>query len=187
MNKFLILIVLTLIVSCKKNTPNEKIAEELKSFYGQTITFPDELKNISDESPDFKDYACPKSYKIIAYIDSADCTPCTLQSFALWKNFTEKLEQSDAELIIILKSGPNPEIQETFNFYDMHFPAFINPKGDFKIENHLPTSTLLHTFLLDKNDQVAFVGSPIQNENSWQLFQKVISQLNTHNGILPPR
>lgn len=30
MNKFLILIVLTLIVSCKKNTPNEKIAEELK-------------------------------------------------------------------------------------------------------------------------------------------------------------
>lgn len=174
-------------ISCKKNTKNEKIAAELKTFYGQTIIFPDELKNVSGELPDFKYYSCPKSYKIIAYIDSAACTPCTLQNFTLWKNFTEKLEKSDTELIIILKSDRNQEIQEILNHYDIHFPVFINPQGDFKTTNHLPTNILLHTFLLDKKNQVAFVGSPIQNENSWELFQKVISQLNNHNGILPKK
>lgn len=187
MSKNIILIVLIITFSCKEKPKNNEISTTLKVFYGQTIVFPEALKSVSGQQTNLKDYNCPKSYKLIAYIDSTACTPCTLDNFTLWKNFTEKLEQSDTELIIILKSDRDREIQEILTHYDIHFPAFINPEGNFKTLNQLPENSLLHTFLVDKNNRVAFVGSPIQNEKSWLLFQEVITQLKSNKGILPSK
>lgn len=185
MNKTIALVFLVLIFSCKEKSGPGKIATELKAFYGQTIRFPEELKSVSDRIPDFKDYNCQRSYKIIAYVDSAACTPCTLQTFTLWKNFTDKLEKADAELILVLKSEKDREIRDILAHHDILFPVFIDREGKFKVINRLPESALLHTFLLDKTNHVAFAGSPIQNEKSWLLFQKVIAQLDGNQGILP--
>lgn len=187
MSKYIVLLaIFTVVFSCKEKTKKNRLAIELKAFYGQTVTFPEELKSASGQLPDFKDYPGSQNYKIIAYIDSAACTPCTLQTFTLWKNFTEKLEESNTRLIIILKSDRVREIQEILTYYDIDFPAFTDPEGHFRTVNRLPENPLLHTFLVDKNNRVAFVGSPIQNEKSWLLFQKTITQLNGNHGVLPP-
>lgn len=184
MGKYLISIIFIMVFSCKEKPKNEGIANELKAFYGQPVTFPGRLKSVSGQFPDFKDFTGQKSYKIIAYVDSAACTPCTLQPFTLWKNFTGKLEELDTELIIILKSDRSHEIREILEYHDIHFPVFTDAEGQLKVLNRLPDNPLLHTFLLDKNNHVAFVGSPIQNEKSWLLFQKVIHRLNSNNGVL---
>lgn len=187
--KYLILsiIITFLISSCKEKPQNEKIAAELKSFYGKHIVFTDNLKSVFDETSYFKDLNWSRNYKIISYIDSTDCTPCSLEPLSLWKNFTSELTELDTELIVILKSDKINDIHEILTRYGIHFPVFADKESTFKQINHLPSNHLLHTFLLDKHNQVVLAGSPIQNEKSWQLYKKVIHQLKSNKGELPSK
>ena len=77
-----------------------------------------------------------------------------------------------------------------FNPDDIPFdlPVFYDPDGAFERANpQLPANPLFHTFLLDRDNRVVLVGSPIGNPKMWELCKSTIDRLIENGGILPKR
>ncbi len=55
----------------------------------------------------------------------------------------------------------------------------------FLTTNPIPSDYRFHTFLLDKDNRVVLVGSPIGNPKMWELYKSTIARLAAHGGTLP--
>ena len=62
------------------------------------------------------------------------------------------------------------------NFFN--YPVLIDEKGEFeKLNPHLPKNKAMHSFLLDKNNNVIMVGNPIYNKEIEKLFYQQTQEL----------
>ncbi len=50
----------------------------------------------------------------------------------------------------------------------------------------VPQNELYHTFLLDRDDRVVLVGSPVGNPRMWDLYKRTIEKLIENGGRMPP-
>lgn len=73
----------------------------------------------------------------------------------------------------------------SFKNFEYRFPIFFDPDGIFETTNRLPANPLLRIFLLNQDNQVIFIGAPIQNEKSWTLFEKTMQRLIANKNQLP--
>ncbi|MDR3093410.1 MAG: hypothetical protein LBU62_02055, partial [Bacteroidales bacterium] len=54
-------------------------------------------------------------------------------------------------------------------------PVYIDKESFFHKKNpNIPSDERMHTFLLDENNKVVLVGSPIRNEMLWELYKELI-------------
>lgn len=61
---------------------------------------------------------------------------------------------------------------KTNTFY---YPVFIDKANVFSVNNsHLPSNTMLHTFLLNERNEVIMVGSPLQNADIYDIFHQIL-------------
>lgn len=59
----------------------------------------------------------------------------------------------------------------------VNYPVYIDTQGVFQQNNpHLSKNKLLHTFLLDENNNVILVGNPVRNLRVKDLYDKAIAQ-----------
>jgi len=49
----------------------------------------------------------------------------------------------------------------------------------------IPTDIRFHVFLLDKNNRVTLIGSPLHNESLWNLYKQTIDTLLANGGVMP--
>lgn len=68
---------------------------------------------------------------------------------------------------------------------DFGFGYILDSTGQFMADNRIPTDRRFHTFLLDKENRVVLVGSPIGNPKMWELYKSTIARLAAHGGTLP--
>ena len=60
-------------------------------------------------------------------------------------------------------------------------------EGQFeKLNPHLPKNKVLHTFLLDENNNVILVGNPLHNKKIEKMFYKIVEEnwVNRNNFLL---
>lgn len=50
----------------------------------------------------------------------------------------------------------------------------------------VPQNEHYHTFLLDRDDRVVLVGSPVGNPRMWELYKRTIEELTGNGGRMPP-
>ncbi len=66
------------------------------------------------------------------------------------------------------------------------YPVFLDTAGVFERSNPgLPANPVFHTFLLDRENRVVLVGSPIGNAKMWDLYKSTIARLVANGGTLP--
>ena len=53
-------------------------------------------------------------------------------------------------------------------------PVIYDSISNFISANGLPQESAYHTLLLDKNNRVRLIGSPINNDKLWELYKKEI-------------
>lgn len=79
----------------------------------------------------------------------------------------------------VSKGRPSEEEEEDFRlllrYSDFKYPVLIDNEQMFlKLNKQIPNNKKLHTFLLNSNNDVIFIGNPLENGRIEDLFEKQI-------------
>lgn len=119
--------------------------------------------------------------KLIIYTDSTVCSPCALNELYLWNRIINTTNIYGAKMKYYFIFAPKQEeadmvelMLKTNTFY---YPVFIDRANVFiKKNSHIPSNTMLHTFLLNEKNEVVMVGSPLQNADINDIFYQILEE-----------
>ncbi len=121
--------------------------------------------------------------KIVIYFDAEGCTPCRLKDLWQWKPWIEEYDSlRTVRFLFILNPSRTTtrEVEQTLYGIRFTHPIFYDSTAVFeRLNPELPLNPLFHTFMLDRNDHVVLVGSPIGNSRMSALYRRVIDSLTT--------
>lgn len=176
MNKILIYCVLLLSFSCQTKT--KRIEELLTEIQGKEIILPTDLISTYNGKDSTFPSLLKRKYKIIVYTDSVGCTDCKMQ-LSQWKNILSQVSEISSDLSIVFivnpPRGKEHRLRMIFKLSDFNYPIFISRDNKFKKANVF-TSDQFNTFLVDCNNKILLIGSPIKNERLWLLYLKKICE-----------
>lgn len=166
-----------------KTSEDKRIAKIL----GQVVHLPPTLHTIQPNTGTlFNDTS---TIKFVSYFNAEGCTSCKLKDLYTWRRL---LHQEDSLpqwrslfCIFIFNTSKMVYPEQTLSTYRFNHPMIIDSLGDFERANPgLPTNPQFHTFLLDRNNHVVLVGSPIGNPKMWELYKSTIARLVDSGGTL---
>ena len=126
-----------------------------------------------------KDTVCTdlweKTFKIFTYVDSVGCTSCRL-GLPKWKNLIDscKIQKWDISFLFVVHSNDYEEFEDAVRYFEFDYPVIYDYANAFEKHNRFPPEPY-RTFLLDKDNKVQLIGSPIENPNLWELYKRVIT------------
>ena len=172
---FFVLLVIVFVISCRNNKSANKIVNE---WQGKEILIPDSgftynvLGNDTTPRMDLWD----KPYKILTYVDSIGCSACQMGLYN-WRVLIDSCEQFqlDVSFLFVIHSLDYEKLGSDVKFSEFSYPLIYDYQNSFDKINHFPQPPY-RTFLLDKNNKVQLIGSPINNPKMWELYKEVISQ-----------
>lgn len=167
--------VFALFFSCKESE-NSKI--------NKMVSVPIHLSIESFERIDGKFQTTPfevKDYKFIVFADSTECMSCSITKMHKWNPFCDSLLMDyDISFMYIL----SPVIQDYNTVREkllhnrLSFPVFLDKNNNFaKINKNIPSASLYHVFILDKNNNIIYLGDPREKENLSKILFKSIACL----------
>ncbi len=172
MKKFLLGLALLAVAGC--NSPKRELRRTLANFVGQEIRLPDGLqsKQLGEDVPDpgFR----RKDWRIVVYTDSTGCSECKLRNLVLWKDVIRANDSLSVPAGIVFVFHPKKvrELGFMLKNYEFDYPVYYDLEGEFeRLNPGLPKDVRFHTFLLDPQNRVAVVGSPVRNEKLWKLYR----------------
>lgn len=185
--KILIILLSLLCFSCK----NRQLAHDLKLLSGSTIIIPNELSAKIGGRDTLLQLNQHEPATMIIWYDTIQCASCTMNSINIWNDMFEYSHDSVEGFNPIIIFSPNMRMLRDFeaslNVTKFKYPLFVDYNNTFgHINPQIPmTNNLLHVFLLDKNNKVVLVGSPLYSESLLQLYKSTINELITNGGVLP--
>ena len=173
MNKFILccFALSPLFVSCHSRKV-KSIDDDYRSFYHSNVEWTDKLLKSDSTDCLFR----MQTFKIVVYFDSAICMPCELRLIPRWQYMLYEMKDHSSYLdfIFIFNTLNEDEISRIFEEHDFPLPFYIDVGCELKKQNNLPNNRLYHTFLLDKNNKVMNIGSPIGNSEIWNMYKETI-------------
>lgn len=157
------------------DSSKDKIKRNIEEMSSTPISVPlDEMKCLTHDS--IQDRA-PWKYaklKLVHYIDSVTCTSCYLTKIMSVKNLFQKEKESNYKFYNIFIVDPRSNKRSLLKLKDQYdnnvIPStiFIDTAHVFIDANSkIPKETMYHTFLLDENNNVIFVGDPLALEDKY--------------------
>ncbi|GHT08877.1 hypothetical protein FACS189426_05590 [Bacteroidia bacterium] len=166
---------LLFIGSCnKKPNANEQI---IRAWTGKEMMIPDTIhyKILGQDTicSDLWD----RPYKILTYVDSIGCTGCQLDLYS-WKLLMDSCfeVQPHIGLLFVVCSSDYDFFEQALADYEFNYPIIYDRQNLFDQLNHFPPKPF-RTFLLDKNNKVLLVGSPINSPKMWNLYKKMLTRV----------
>lgn len=113
-------------------------------------------------------------YKVIKLI-TTDCAACFLE-MEDWTSFiTSKKLNSELEIYFIATGKRNDYFDYVMKNYNYPFTIYIDEKNSFVDLNYL-NSYSRETFLLDSENRISLIGSPVANEIIYDLYQLILTK-----------
>ncbi|MDR2773235.1 MAG: redoxin domain-containing protein [Tannerella sp.] len=153
--------------SCRPVSETEK---EMKQFLGSKVDLPNTLVQQLPIENDFY---------LIIYLEAEDCIPCSLNKVTLLDRYRDDLKKFNTSVVLIIKENDNREqIKELFAGMKIEYPFFFD-KDDYLLENNhiISTNPLCHTFIIDKNMKIIWIGSPVANAKSIERYRKMMKMI----------
>ena len=167
------IIMAVLLASCSGQVAREQ--EALKGIIGREIVIPVDLSWQIGDTPIEPDTA-GADYRIVAFVDSAGCTPCQMK-LALWNGVMNELAMiadTDIEMLMIVQSPKTMELDFAVKSNEFFNPISFDSAGVFVRNNELPSKAAHRTFLLDHAGKILAVGNPALNPKIKELYKKII-------------
>lgn len=190
MRRFLLLSVAAILLcACGTNRPD---ASKIQQWIGASVVLPDDLAIRADgRDTVWTALDTATSARIVVYYDAEGCTPCKLKELLQWKSLIETCnsEKLPVRFVFILNTGGTPRQELDRTVYSMRFthPVLIDTADSFERHNpQLPDEALFHTFLLDRENRVVLVGSPIGRPKMWELYKRTIEELAAQDNMIFP-
>jgi hypothetical protein len=151
----------------------------VRQWLGKEIILPQEIEyKIMG-----RDTMCPelwnKPYKILTYADSVGCTGCQL-GIPQWQQIinTCKIDSIDVGFLFVIQSPNYADLGYELLYFD--YPIIYDKHKNFDKFNHFPPLPY-RTFLLDKDNKVILVGSPINNPRLLEMYINVMNERESRN------
>ncbi len=119
-------------------------------------------------------------YSLVVFTDSSVCNPCAAKVLYQWNDLIDTLnvryrDKINTYFIFDPQNGQQQELIYAIEEVVTEFPIYIDTLHSFKkINTHIPTSTLMHTFIIDRNGNVLLVGSPLRSEKIKKLIFELL-------------
>lgn len=119
--------------------------------------------------------------KLVVYTDSADCSSCVLKKMYKWNGLLRRMriygERVQAYFIFRPLSKDMGDFYLSMKQFTPLCPVYWDSLGVFERANsQIPSDPALHTFLLDKDNNVLLVGNPVWNEKIKELFWQIVEE-----------
>ena len=166
MKNVLGILFLFLLLSCTMNT-GERIMSFSKdgSYPAKSIVFPNELEK--DLSAQFGH----SQYMLVLYFDSVHCIPCALERVKLLYNYQTDFDEMNTKIVMIVENSNEDFINDIRTKFK--YPVLMD-KGSFREANVVIYSLGYTAFVVDKNKNAVWLGSPIESEESWNRYKRII-------------
>lgn len=181
-----LVVFLLLFVGFSCDLKNRK-TKNLRDIYGQNLILPghatwkiegrDTVINIENLAP-----------KLVVYYSSGTCAPCSLKGLHHWGKIIDSVELvgPSLEIVFIIKANRYDSLFfHSLNSEHFIFPVLCDKEGEFEENNLLPINKEYNAFLLDSNNEVVYVGSPLLGRKMRSLFISIVKVLNNdyRNGV----
>lgn len=167
-----------LLVSSCEESEKERLSRLVSEWEGKEILFPAH-STFTIQGKDTIDFHFQDAeYKVVTYIDSIGCTSCKLQ-LPRWKELmaeVDSLTGGRVPFLFYFHPKDIKELQFLTNRDEFIYPVCFDGKDDFNRLNHLPSETMFQTFLLDRENRVIALGSPVQNPKVTKLYLDLIKE-----------
>lgn len=150
--------------------------KKIENFVSVQICIPYEML-VSKKCTEFKDSIENKDIKLVFYNDSIGCLDCTFTKMAgyLLEN-RERLKKVRIIHIISVNSSDSEHLFRKLCNLRLYGEVYLDTCNAFiKSNPKFPKEKLFHTFLLDKDGKVIFVGNPTNNSMNEKVFWKTIT------------
>lgn len=157
--------------SCKRNS---SVGDTYNHMYHQKVTLP------LNRMQCFRN-AVPKErpgLSMITFIDSSECTPCAIDDIQNWDIFVHEAKKKKIDIDYIFIVAPQGNIAKyvNLNVIDTDCSVYIDTAYCFAEENRfIPKDPKFHSFVVDRNNSIVFVGNPTRNEKVAKLYDKLIN------------
>lgn len=154
--------------------------ELIQKLIGQEIHFSDTLLLSTREwmQDSLRRHISEPRPKILVGITSQECNICQMH-LPEWNVYIRKLNRRYGNIPLVFVIAEEPGVA-VGSVRSGHCPALVlsDPTHTFWRENELPASPVFNTFLLDGDNRVVLVGSPIGNPKLQDLYERTIARLN---------
>ena len=171
---FKILLVVIALHNC--SSKQKGIENMIREWQGKEIIIPQQIE--------YKLLGCDTvcsdlwdmPYKILTYVDSVGCTICKM-GLSQWQELIELCErhQLNVAFLFVIHSSDYNLLSNDLIAFEFNYPVIYDEHNLFDKLNRFPPVPY-RTFLLDKDNKVQLVGSPIENPKIWELYKKVITK-----------
>ena len=153
------------ILSCRDE---QSLSKELSVLQSSSIILP-QGEDLIIHNMDSMTYNKENKLKYIIYSDSLACSSCMINSLISWNPFIEYSKNYNGKLVFYFVFSPAKKDVRSLNMLirnsEFKYQIIVDGKNNFaKSNSHLPKDNLLHTFLLDENNNVILVGNPVRNK-----------------------
>lgn len=169
--KILLIVSLSGAISCQSYRDKKKLQQDLTSFLNSEIVFPPGL--IPFQLPDSTQSSdlLNRPYKIVIFIDSAECNDCRIRMLKQgWEPFLKEIQDNDLSCIIIFNTSQPHPIQNAMENMYLSLPYFLDTESRFpKLNEKVRLNSSFKTFLTREN-KVILAGDPTANPNLKKLY-----------------
>lgn len=158
-------VVMVIEIGCYSSQQSE-LYDTIKKIYDREVILPLEHSNDS----------LLFNPKLVVYIDSSECSMCRVRNLIFWEEKIKIYMNINPKLEFLFIIYPKPEVAfeveafaEELELKNIYFDKF----GEFIQENSfLKNDKRFHVLLLDKNNKIKMVGSPINNAKLDKLYKR---------------
>ena len=152
------------------------IRKEIRSFMENVVTIP---CMVCMEDSQIKLYQDTTSLpKLIVYYDFNSCTECEISHLPDMKWLNDKsLRDNTFKFIVIFSPSvdESDKVEKLLKVLDIPFPVCIDYHNEFQYANSfIPEDKRYHTFLIDADGRILFVGNPALSRELRSLFYQAI-------------
>ena len=120
------------------------------------------------------------AYKLIIYIDSTSCSPCFISHMQDYIATVEELDSVGIRTVLIFEPVRERVEDVKTSLEQQSFPfqtVVVDHTAFFSDNQHLPSYSLLHSFLLNRKNEVVIVGNPVRNTKVKELMLNTVKSL----------
>lgn len=167
---FISIIFLHIFISCQFNTL--ELNKEIRELKSKPLLIDYPLKFYSISKGWFNNTPL-KKFKIVTCID-ARCSTC-LNELGLWNEYIEDNQDFNVDYLFFLKIDDFKKVEYFLKHIDFKYPVIIDENNTFFNQNSLPKDKTLHTFLIDRTNNILLVGNPAKIPSLNKLFRNFLN------------
>lgn len=163
-------------ISCNHFKAKREITDIVNNNIGREIRFPVSLHPINNVAIDKLWKNNNINMKLVVYTDG-DCGVC-IAELAKWNQYlkTNKSLFNEIDKIFIVYSNNYTFFEYNIEKAGITLPFVYDSLNQFIYENRLD-EPLLHTLILNQDNTILLIGSPLENQAMQEIYKRVLGRI----------